>query len=47
MVVDKSVRGKGIGKELILYAMKYAKDKNQISINLTSSPKEKLQINCI
>lgn len=39
VVVDKSARGKGVGKELILFAIKYAKSKNSQDINLTSSPK--------
>lgn len=38
VVVDKASRGKGVGKELILFAMKYVKNKNFESINLTSSP---------
>lgn len=38
VVVDEAVRGRGVGKELILYAMKYAKDNNLKSMNLTSSP---------
>ncbi|MDD7915322.1 GNAT family N-acetyltransferase [Polaribacter ponticola] len=38
VVVDKTVRGKGVGKELILFAMKYAKEVNHTTINLTSSP---------
>ena len=38
MVVDKAARGRGVGKELILFAKKYVKDKNLTSMNLTSSP---------
>lgn len=38
VVVDKASRGKGVGKELILFAMKYVKNKSFESINLTSSP---------
>lgn len=38
VVVDKTFRGKGIGKELILFAIKYAKNNNLASINLTSNP---------
>ena len=38
VVVDEAVRGRRVGKELILYAMKYAKDNNLKSMNLTSSP---------
>jgi ribosomal protein S18 acetylase RimI-like enzyme len=38
VVVDKVARGKGLGKELIQFAIKYAKNKNVKTINLTSSP---------
>lgn len=38
VVVDKATRGKGIGKELIEFAIEYAKNKNVKNINLTSSP---------
>lgn len=38
VVVDKSVRGLGIGKELIRYAVMYSKDIGIEKINLTSSP---------
>ena len=37
VVVDKAARGRGVGKELILFAKKYVKDKNLTSMNLTSS----------
>ncbi|GAA4954394.1 hypothetical protein GCM10023314_30040 [Algibacter agarivorans] len=38
VVIDKSVRGKGLGKRLILFAIDYIKSKNIDKINLTSSP---------
>lgn len=38
VVVDESQRGKGIGKELILYAINYSKSLNASAIELTSRP---------
>lgn len=38
VVVDESQRGKGFGKELILFAISYAKSKGAKSIELTSRP---------
>lgn len=45
VVVDKSFRGRGIGKDLILFAIKYAKEKNIKSINLTSRPEREIANN--
>lgn len=38
VVVDNSVRGKGVGIKLMDFSMTYAKNKRMKSINLTSSP---------
>lgn len=38
VVVDKTARGKGVGRALILFAIEYVKKQNIKSINLTSSP---------
>lgn len=38
VVVDTSVRGKGVGIKLMDFSMTYAKNKRMKSINLTSSP---------
>jgi ribosomal protein S18 acetylase RimI-like enzyme len=38
VVVDKSQRGKGIGKELMLFAVKYSKSLGADSVALTSRP---------
>lgn len=38
VVVDKAARGKGLGKELIQFAIEYVTNKNINKINLTSSP---------
>jgi ribosomal protein S18 acetylase RimI-like enzyme len=38
VVVDESQRGKGYGRELMLYAISYAKSKGAKSIELTSRP---------
>ena len=38
VVVDESQRGKGIGKELILYAINYSRSLGAKSIGLTSRP---------
>ncbi|MGC1204929.1 MAG: GNAT family N-acetyltransferase [Flavobacteriaceae bacterium] len=38
VVVDNAARGKGIGKELTLFAIEYVRKKEIKSINLTSSP---------
>tara|TARA_R110000868_G_scaffold369110_1_gene632330 strand:+ start:516 stop:956 length:441 start_codon:yes stop_codon:yes gene_type:complete len=38
VVVDNAARGKGIGKELTLFAIEYVRKKDIKSINLTSSP---------
>jgi GNAT superfamily N-acetyltransferase len=38
VVVDESLRGKGIGKALILFSMDYAKSLGAKSIELTSRP---------
>ena len=38
VVVDKTTRGKGVGKKLTLFAIEYVKNQNIKSINLTSSP---------
>lgn len=44
VVVDKSARGKGVGKELTKFAIEYARSKGLTQINLTSSP-EKIAAN--
>lgn len=41
LVVDENSRGKGIGKKLILTALKIAKDKGVKVVNLTSRPSRK------
>ena len=38
VVVDESQRGKGVGKELTLFAIDYAKSKGYKAIELTSRP---------
>ncbi len=38
VVVDESFRGKGIGRELVLFAIEFAKAKGASSIDLTSRP---------
>lgn len=38
VVVDESQRGKGIGRELTLFAIEYAKSKGYKAIELTSRP---------
>jgi GNAT superfamily N-acetyltransferase len=38
VVVDDAARGKGLGKDLVLFAIDYVTHKNIKSINLTSSP---------
>jgi ribosomal protein S18 acetylase RimI-like enzyme len=38
VVVDEDYRGKGIGKELMMHAMEYAKSTGAKSIDLTSRP---------
>lgn len=38
VVVDQSARGKGVGKQLLQFAIDYAKTQKFSSINLTSSP---------
>lgn len=38
VVVDKTARGKGVGRALTLFAIEYVKKQNIKSINLTSSP---------
>jgi GNAT superfamily N-acetyltransferase len=38
VVVDKSLRGKGFGKDLMLFAIDYARSKGVSSIELTSRP---------
>ena len=38
VVVDNSARGKGLGKDLVLFAIDYVTHKNIKNINLTSSP---------
>jgi len=38
VVVDETLRGKGIGKELMLFAMNFAKSSGAETIELTSKP---------
>ncbi len=38
VVVDQAARGKGLGKQLLQFAIDYAKNEKLSSINLTSSP---------
>jgi len=38
VVVDEAFRGKGIGKALMLHAMKYARENGAKSVDLTSKP---------
>lgn len=38
VVVDESQRGKGFGKELILFAIDYSKSLGAVSVGLTSRP---------
>jgi ribosomal protein S18 acetylase RimI-like enzyme len=38
MIVDESVRGKGIGKALVLYLLEIAKARGAKSVALTSNP---------
>lgn len=38
VVVDSSARGKGVGKQLMAFAIDYVKNQNIKTINLTSSP---------
>ena len=38
VVVDKSVRGKGIGRDLVLYAIEYSKSMGARTVELTSRP---------
>jgi ribosomal protein S18 acetylase RimI-like enzyme len=38
VVVDVAARGKGLGKDLMLFAIDYVSQKNISTINLTSSP---------
>lgn len=38
VVIDRSQRGKGYGKEIMLYAMKFAESMGAKSIDLTSRP---------
>lgn len=48
VVVDESQRGKGIGKELTLFAIGFAKSLGADSVELTSRPsRESLQTNYI
>lgn len=41
VVVEKNMRGKGIGKELIEFAVEFAKNKGISKIDLTSRPERK------
>jgi ribosomal protein S18 acetylase RimI-like enzyme len=38
VVVDEAFRGKGVGKDLMLHAMEFARSNNAKSVNLTSRP---------
>ena len=38
VVIDKSVRGKGFGREIINYAIEFARQQGAGSVNLTSRP---------
>lgn len=38
VVVDNAARGKGVGKQLMAYAIDHVKEQNIKTINLTSSP---------
>lgn len=38
VVVDERWRGKGIGKEMMIHAVEFAKSKNVVKIELTSHP---------
>ena len=38
VVIDKSVRGKGFGREIINYAIEFARQQGAENVNLTSRP---------